>query len=169
MNREELEKLLPAYAAGELSPDESTRVEASLEEFPEARESLEEFRALESVLLTRREQVPAPDQYVRAVFAASRLDKARKVMDTLFSFPALTGAALVLFGVVLFVYRTQITTWFNRKASLPDTESLGLDWVGAAIVQFAGGDVMMLTAIYVAVTLLILLSTSLMLMRFLRG
>jgi len=169
MNREELEKLLPAYAAGDLSPQEAAAVEASLEEFPEARQSLEEFRALESVLLARRELVPAPDQYVRAVFAASRLDKARKAMDTLFSFPALTGAALVLFGVILLVYRKPITAWFNQKASLPDTESLGLDWVGAAIVQVAGGDVMMLTAIYVAVTLLILLSTSLMLMRFLRG
>lgn len=169
MNREDLEKLLPAYAAGELSPEEAAAVEAFLEEFPEARESLEKFRALESILLARREQVPAPDRYVKAVFVSSRLAKARKVMDTIFSFPALSGAALVLFGVVLLVYRKQITAWFNQKASLPDTESLGLDWVGAAIVQVAGGDVMMLTAMYVAVTLLILLSTSLMLMRFLRG
>ena len=169
MNREELEKLLPAYAAGELSPEEAAAVEASLEEFPEARESLEEFRALESILLKRRELVPAPDRYVKAVFAGSRVDKVRRAMDTLFSFPGLTSAALVLFGIVLFVYRKPITAWFNQKANLPDAESLGLDWVGAAIVQFTGGDVMMLTAMYVAVTLLILLSTSLMLVRFLRG
>ncbi len=169
MNREELEKLLPAYAAGDLSPEEAARVEASLDEFADARDSVEAFRVLESVLRDRRAQVPAVDQYLKAVFATSSLHKARKTMDALFSFPALTSAALVLFGIVLFVYRGPITAWFNRMASLPDTESLGLNWVSTAIVQFAGGDVMMLTAIYVAVTLLILLSTSLMLLRFLRG
>ena len=124
---------------------------------------------LESVLESRREQVPSVDRYVKGVFAASSLHKARKTMDALFSFPSLTSAALVLFGIVLFVYRGPITDWFNRLANLPDKESLGLSWVSTAIVQFAGGDVMMLTAIYVAVTLLILLSTSLMLLRFLRG
>jgi hypothetical protein len=168
MNREELEELLPAYLAGDLSAENKARVEAYLEESAQARESLEAHRMLESVLQMRREQVPPVDRFTKAVFAGTRLHRARVTMDAVFSFPALTSAMLILFGVVLFLYRHSITAWVNQKASLPDSQSLGFEWVGAAIVQFAGGDMWMLTGIYVAVTVLILLSTSLMLMRFLR-
>lgn len=169
MNYEELEKLLPAYAAGDLSAQDVARVEAFLEESAGARESLDAYRVLESVLEKRSEQIPSVDQFVKAAFASSRIYKLRRTLDTLFSFPALTSAALILFGIVLFVYRQPITSWFKQRASLPDTESLGLDWVAAAIVQVAGGDMWMLTGLYVAVTVLILLSTSLMLMRFIRN
>lgn len=168
INREELEELLPAYLAGDLSAEDAARVEVCLGESAEARESLEAYRALESVLEMRREQVPPVDRFAKTVFAKSRVDKVRTVMNAVFSFPALTSAMLVLFGIVLFIYRKPITAWFDQKASLPDSTSLGFEWVSAAIVQFAGTDMWMLTALYVAVTVLILLSTSLMLMRFLR-
>jgi anti-sigma factor RsiW len=169
MDREKLEELLPAYLSGDLSAEEAARVEACLEESAEARDSLKAYQALESVLQMRREQVPPVDRFAKAALGRSSLRRTRFAMDAVFNVPVLTGAMLAIFGIVLFLYRNPITAWFEQKASLPDSTSLGLEWVSAAIAQFAGTDMWMLTAMYVAVTVLILLSTSLMLMRFLRG
>lgn len=168
MRFQEFEELLPAYLEGDLSVAEAARVDAFVASSPDARETLEAFRALESALRKRREQIPPVDKFVKTMFVSSRLHKARVFMDAVFSFPALTSAVLTLIGIVLFIYRAPITEWITQKASLPDSKSLGLDWVGNAIVQFTGGDIWMLSALYGAVTVLILLSTSLMLMRFLR-
>jgi anti-sigma factor RsiW len=168
MNPEEFEELLPAYLDGALNAEQTARVEAWLERSAEAREALEEYRRLEAFLAARRELVPPAAPFARAVFARPYLSRVRAVMSVAFSFPAISSLLLVLFGTTLFIYRGPITAWFNRNAEVPGSESLGLDWVRSALLQFSGADIWTLTAVYVGVTLAILLSTSLMLMRFLR-
>lgn len=168
MQPEEFEELLPAYLDGALNAEQTARVEAWLERSADARESLEAYRQLEGLLETRREQVPPAAPYARAVFARSRLSRVGTVMRVAFSFPAISSLLLVLFGTTLFIYRESITAWFNRNAELPGSDSLGLDWVRNTLLLFSGADIWTVTAVYVGLTVAILLSTSLMLMRFLR-
>jgi anti-sigma factor RsiW len=168
MTSEEFEELLPAYLDGELNAEQTARVEAWLARSPQARESLEAYRDINFFLESRREQVPPAELFTRTVFKRPMLGRARDIMNTLFSFPAISSLLLVLFGTAIYVYRNQITAWVNGKAELPASSSLGLDWVRNALLQFSGADMWMITGLYVGVTVAILLSTSLMVMRFLR-
>jgi anti-sigma factor RsiW len=168
VKREDFEELLPAYIDGALNAEQTARVEAWLERSDEARESLEAYRRLEGMLEMRRGQVPSPDRFVGAVFARSTLSRARAVMDAAFSFPAITSLLLAMFGVTLFIYRGPITAWFDRAQELPGATSPGLGWIRDVLLQFSGTDIWSLTAVYVGLTLAILLSTGWMLFRFLR-
>jgi anti-sigma factor RsiW len=168
MTSEEFEELLPAYLEGVLTAEQKARVELWLKRSPEARESLESYRQLDSMLESRRDLVPDAAPYFRAVFRRSALSRARDVMDTLFSFPAISSILLALFGVVLFIYRETITAWFNRTSEMPGSSSFGLEWVRNVLLQFSGADIWVVTGVYVGLTLAILLSTGMMVMRFLR-
>ncbi len=168
MTSEEFEELLPAYLEGELNAEQTARVKAWLARSPEARESLEVYREHNVVLESRREQVPPPAPYFRAVYHRPLLSRARDITTTMFSFPAISSLLLAFFGIALFIYRDQITKWFTSKAELPGSSSLGLDWVRNALLQFSGADMWVVTGLYVGLTVAILLSTSLMVMRFLR-
>jgi len=168
MTSEEFEELLPAYLDGELNAEQTARVKAWLARSPEARESLELYREINLHLESRHEQVPPAAPYLRAVYHRSLLSRARDVMTAVFSFPGITGLLLGMFGIALFIYREQITKWFTSKAELPGSSSLGLDWVRSALLQFSGADIWVVTGVYAGLTLAIVLSTSLMLMRFLR-
>jgi len=168
MTSEEFEELLPAYLDGELNAEQTARVKSWLARSPDARESLESYREINLFLESRSEQVPPAEFYSQAVFNRALLSRARDVMITLFSFPAISSLLLVLFGSALFVYRQQITAWVNGKTELPSSSLLGLDWVRSALLQFSGADMWTITALYVGLTVAILLSTSLMVMRFLR-
>ena len=168
MTSEEFEELLPAYLDGELNAEQTARVKAWLARSPEARESLEVYRELNSFLVARKEQVPPPAPYVRAVYQRSLLSRARDVMTAMFSFPGISSLLLGLFGIALFIYKDQITKWFTSKAELPGSTSLGLDWVRDALLQFSGADIWVVTGLYIGLTVAILLSTGWMVMRFLR-
>ncbi|MGD8413501.1 MAG: zf-HC2 domain-containing protein [Candidatus Latescibacterota bacterium] len=168
MTSEEFEELLPAYLAGDLNAEQTARVEAWLARSPQAGESLEVYRDIDLFLESRREQVPPAAPFARAVFKRPMLSRARDIMVTLFSFPAISSLLLIIFGTAIFAYRNQITAWVNGKAELPASSSLGLDWVRSALMQFSGADIWVITGLYVGVTIAILLSTSLMVMRFLR-
>lgn len=168
MTSEEFEELLPAYLDGELNAEQTARVKAWLARSPEARESLELYREINLHLESRLEQVPAAAPYFRAIYKRSLLSRARDITITMFSFPAISSLLLGLFGIALFIYKDQITRWFTNKAELPGSSSLGLDWVRNALLQFSGADMWVVTGLYVGLTVAILLSTSLMVMRFLR-
>ena len=168
MNRDDFEELLPAYLDGGLNAEQTARVEAWLESSAEARESLEMYRRLDGLLERRREQVPPADGFIQAVARRSVVSRARRIMDAAFSFPAISSLLLAIFGFALFVYREQITAWFNDAQQLPAANSQGLEWIRGVLLQFSGADIWTLTGVYAGLTLLILLSTSLMVMRFLR-
>ena len=168
MTSEEYEELLPAFLDGSLNAEQTARVKSWLARSPEARESLELYRVINVQLESRRDQVPSTEPYFRAVYHRSLLRRASSVMTALFSFPGISSLLLGLFGIALFVYRDQITNWFVSKAELPGSSSLGLDWVRNALLQFSGADIWVVTGVYVGLTVAILLSTSLMVMRFLR-
>lgn len=168
MRLDEFEELLPAYLDGALTAEQRSRIEAWLDGSEEARQSLEAYRRLESLLEMRREQVPPPDRMLHAVFRGSLLSRVRATMDTVFSFPMISSALLILVGIGVYVLRDPITAWFSRTPPVPGADSRQLQWVQTAIQYFTGADVWTLTAIYVGLTVAILLSTTLMVMRFLR-
>jgi anti-sigma factor RsiW len=168
MTSEEFEELLPAYLDGELNAEQTARVEAWLARSSEARDSLELYREINLHLQSRHDQVPPPAPYFRAVYQRSLLSRSRDVMTAMFSFPGISSVLLTLFGIALFIYKDQITAWFTSKAELPGSSSLGLDWVRNALLQFSGADIWVVTGLYVGLTIAILLSTSFMVMRFLR-
>jgi anti-sigma factor RsiW len=168
MKDNDFEELLPAYLEGALNAEQTARIETWLERSAEARQSLEDFRVLEGLLESRREQVPPAADLLRAVQARTNLSRIRTVMNAAFSFPAISSLLLILFGFTLYIYREHITSWFDRSAEFPGFESLGLEWVRNALLHFSGADIWTVTAVYAGLTIAILLSTSLMLMRFLR-
>jgi hypothetical protein len=168
MNHEQFEELLPAYLDGALSAEQTNRVEAWLAGSEAARRALEEFRELDGLLESRRALVPPGARYARDVLAVPLHARVRRVMDTIFSLPGISGMLVVLVGVALFIYRHPITDWFNRSPRIPGTDKLGLEWVRTVILQFSGADIWTMTAIYAGLTILILGSSGLMLMRFLR-
>ena len=89
-------------------------------------------------------------------------------MDLVFSVPVITSILLALFGIVLFIYRETITGWFNRTSDVSGANSPGLEWVRQVLLQFSGADIWVVTGVYVGLTLAILASTGMMVMRFLR-
>jgi hypothetical protein len=169
MDHEQLEELLPAYLDGALNAEQTDRVRTWLEGSAEARQALEDFRQLDVLLESRRDLVPPASRFIAsAALAPSLQDRARRVMDTLFSLPGISGMLVVLVGIALFIYRQPITDWFNRTPQVPGSDRLGFEWLNAVLVQFSGADMWTMAAIYAGVTLLILGSSGAMLMRFLR-
>ena len=168
MNHDDFEELLPAYLEGALNAEQTARVDSWLERSADARESLGVFRRLDGLLEQRRAQVPPAEGFILAVTRRSVLSSVRRVMNVAFSFPAISGLLLALFAFTLFVYREQITSWFNRTPEFSGSNSHALEWVRSVLLQFSGTDIWTLTAVYAGLTLIILLSTSLMVMRFLR-
>ncbi len=168
MTNEQFEDLLPAYIDGGLNAAQTSRVEAWLESSAEARRALEDYRELDTLLEQRREQVPPAAQFLRAALQPSLRARVHRVLDTVFSLPGVSGILVVLVGIALFIYRQPITNWFNRTPDLPGANSNGLEWLRTTIMQFNGADIWTMTAIYVGLTLLILGSSSVMLMRYLR-
>ncbi len=168
MNYEQFEDLLPAYIDGGLNAEQTNRVEKWLEGSADARRALDEFRELDMLLEQRREQVPPAAQFVHSVLKPSLRTRVHKVMATAFSLPGISGILVALVGVALFLYRQPITNWFNRTPDLPGASSNGFEWLRTTIMQFSGTDIWTMTAIYVGVTLVILGSSSVMLMRYLR-
>lgn len=165
---EELEELLPAYLDGALDPARTARVAEWLERSPRARASLEAYRSIDAVLESRRELVPDAASYLRAAFRRPLPSRARDVMVVMFGLPGVTTMLLGLFTVALFLYRDRLAAWFGAAAPVPGAESLGLGWVRDALLAASGVDIWTLTAVYAGVTVLVLVSTSVMLMRFLR-
>jgi anti-sigma factor RsiW len=168
MDPEQLEELLPAYLDGALNAEQTDRVKTWLESSAEARRTLEEFRQLNILLESRRDLVPPAAPFARAALTPPLETRVRKVMDAIFSVQGISGLLIVLVGIMLFIYRQPITNWFNRTPDLPGSTTWNLEWLRTAILQFSGADIWTMTAIYAGVTLLILGSSSVMLMRYLR-
>ena len=168
MDHDQFEELLPAYLEGALNAEQTDRVEAWLKGSADARRALEEFRELDILLESRREQVPDAAPFARAALTPTMQTRLRRVMDTVFSLPGISGMLVILVGIALFIYRQPITNLFNRTPELPGSSSYGLEWLQTVVQQFSGADIWTMTAIYAGVTLLILGSSGAMLMRFLR-
>ncbi|MDH3198604.1 MAG: zf-HC2 domain-containing protein [Candidatus Krumholzibacteria bacterium] len=178
MNSERIEAMLSAYAAGELTAAERAEVEAALARLPALRESLAAFTALEETLVSRREQVPPAEGFLRGVFAAARAaapsphpsrGRLRRWLDAATGVPAVATYACLATALAAFVYRDALASLIARLTaqrqmpSMPDASG-----VTDAIVAVAGGEMWVLAVVYAGVTALIVLSLSLVTMRFVR-
>jgi anti-sigma factor RsiW len=181
MNSERIEAMLSAYAAGELTAAESAEVEAAFARSPALRESLAAFTALEETLVSRREQVPPAEGFLRGVFAAARAaapsrhpsrGRLRRWLDAATGVPAVATYACLATALAAFVYRDALASLIARLTAerqmpampaMPDASG-----VTDAIVAVAGGEMWVLAVVYGGVTALIVLSLSLVTMRFVR-
>ena len=172
MNCHQIEELLPAYLDGDLDTDETSAVRAHLDACGGCREAMADFQALEETLLARRDIVPSPAQFVRAVFGVSQESRAHVWINRLVSWPGLTAAGCATLAMFTFIYLDTITAFFTRVSTaikLPQQTSNPFQSLTDVLMQFTGGDLTMLSAVYAGVTIIILLSTSLVTMRFLRN
>jgi anti-sigma factor RsiW len=181
MNRERIEAMFSAYAAGELAAAERAEVEAALASSPALRESLAAFEALETALVSRREQVPPAEGFLRGVFAGARAaaparravrTRLRRWLDAATSLPAMTVYACLATAIAAFVYRDALASLVTRLEAPSEMPPLPAvpDASGIVnhIVAAAGGEMWVLTVVYAGVTALIVLSLSLVTMRFVR-
>jgi anti-sigma factor RsiW len=193
MNCEHCQNLLPAFLDGELSSGDDAALNAHLAGCESCREALAGYRALEDVLVARRDEVPAADGFIRGVFTAPAADadapavraavsravspalrtvspafhRARVIMDAIFSVPGLAAVFSVIIGAMCFHYRAVISSWINHaSASTPSTAGASL-WFNQALTTYAG-DMTQVFIVYGVATALIAVTGYWATMRFIR-
>lgn len=171
MNCEHVEELLGPLAGGELDAATEADVRAHVASCARCRESLAAYEAVESALVLRRGEVPAPGRILDAALRAvrpHRSSRARTVMDAVFSPASLAAFAFAFAGLASFVYRGALVR-FLSGFSTPSEWAFAGDHITRALLVFTGGDVWMLTAVYAGLTAIVLLGTGLVGLRFLRS
>ncbi len=169
MNCEALENLLPLYVDGELPEEERRRFDIHLRRCASCREALSFYRELETSLAGRRDLRPAPHPFAAKVARSLAPRPVWGVLSDLVGLPGILGAAFVLVGVVLLVYRDAVAHFFTR---FNEGFSIGLSplaeaWIYEA-TRFTGGGELTLLAVFAGVLALIMLTGSWMVLRFVR-
>ena len=173
-NCEKVEGLLAAFIEGSLSAGDEATVSAHLKTCASCRESSAAFSRIEEALALRRSEVPAVDAFLpdfaalrphaaAAVPAQSRLTQWFRAMMTV---PGIASILVVWSALFLLRYSHavgQVFTWTSL-----DRLSMMTNIISSALLGVAGGDAYTLTAIYLALTLLVLGSTGAITLRFIR-
>jgi len=177
-NCDTIEALLAAFAEqGSLSADDGATVSAHLKTCASCRESSAAFARIEEALALRRSEVPAVDAFLpdfaglRAPVrenatgpAHSRLTRYFRAMMTV---PGIAIILIVWVAMFLLRFRDavgEVFTWTSL-----DRLSAMTGEISSALVGVAGGDAYVLTAIYLALTLLVLGSAGAITMKFVRS
>jgi anti-sigma factor RsiW len=175
MSHEHIENLLPAYAEGDLTAAEKSRVDAHLEGCESCRDALTFFTRLE-VSLTERSEL-RPSDTVAASRIAKRIGvrRERRFIPGLTGLPAMVSGGLIVMGIVWFAMRGPIQEFFSGLA----TGTLQFDRFGNGLSAFlqkwtagfnavAVGSAWTWAVAYAGVVALILLSGSWMVLRYVR-
>lgn len=164
-----IEQLLPAYLENDLSAEDNARVRLHVDECADCGEALAAFRALEQSLSFRRQEVPDLRPIARAVFNELGLNPWHRVLRAALSLPALCSSAALMAALFFFMRKDSVVRTFSGDYGLAERISLLGEKVSQFLVTQTGGDVLILSGMYAAVTLMILLSTSMVVARFLRS
>jgi len=170
MDCQQIEILLPAYIESDLTAGEMASVRAHLDGCRMCQDAVASFQALEVALVTRGEQVPTLDSVLPALIAqaSTRRSRALRFFDAAFSLPGIICMALGFLGMLTFFYRDVIAGYLARQFAQPLTwEDVAVRF-GALTANTAHVDVLVLTAVYSLVTLLIVASTGYITLRFVR-
>lgn len=168
MKCETCEKNLPAYASGELDPTQAEELRGHLAGCAACREALAFFEKLEESLTMRRLEVPSARRFVRAVWREVGYSRARVVMDVVASLPFLSSFALIASGILFFLQRQRFVQMFEGDYGFSTWIASIAETFNSLVVDFAGGDTLMLSGIYAGATVIVLLTTTLVTLRFIR-
>ncbi len=163
MNCDRCENMLAALIEGDLSAQDASTVNAHVSGCESCRESLAGYRALEDELLLRRTLVPPAAPFLHGVFAPAvspALHRARVLMDSIFSFPALAAFFFVVVGWMAFAYSDIVQGWVSQIAGATPTAGRFGNWMNEMATTYSGGDMLMVTLAYSLVTLLVIASGS---------
>ena len=118
MDREEMLRLLTAYADGELSEQERIRVESLLEDDPEMRGELESIRKLSE--LTAKIQLAEPEQEVWKMYWANVYNRLERGLGWIFF--SIGAIILLAWGAWLylndFLLNSEISLFMRTGVSL---------------------------------------------------
>jgi anti-sigma factor RsiW len=171
-----IEELLPLYVDGDLAGEERRMVDDHLAACGACRESLAAYRVIESALVSRRELRPAAARTAAAVIERVR-PRAYRYRRPLFGWifggmgaPGLAGAALLLAGIALYVFRGVVAdffAWMEEPTAAVYSRGAAewTQWVAGA----TGGSDLALLVTYLGTTAIIMLAGSWMVLRLVRA
>lgn len=169
-NCERFEAMMDDWFDGSLSAAEQRDLSEHRSVCASCRESFELSSRIEDGLVSRQSLVPPVDSFLPAIAPApARALHPRlvRVFRGLMS-PAGTAALLVMWVTMLtFHFRDPIGTWLTRFS----TERLGVvsQNITSELIELSRGDVLTLSAIYVALALAVLASTGAITLRYIRN
>lgn len=169
-NCERFEAMMGDWFDGNLPAAAQRDLPAHLSVCASCRESFELSSRIEDGLVSRRSLVPPVDSFLPALAPApARALHPRlvRVFRGLMS-PAGIAAVLVMWVTMLTLhFRDPIGAWLTRLS----TERLGVvsQNITSALLELSRGDVLTLSAIYVALALAVLASTGAITLRYLRN
>jgi len=157
------------FDADELSPREREAFIRHTDSCNSCRESFELASRMEAALVSRRGEVPAVDSFL-PVFSSARVragsSRLLAVFRALMS-PAGISITLMMWAALFALYfRSQISRVFVWTSS-DHFSALGHD-ISNLLVSVARGDTLVLTGIYVALTVLVLGSMGVITLRYVR-
>jgi anti-sigma factor RsiW len=172
-NCEHYEALIAAsFDADGLAPNERKELDAHLAACASCRESFELSSRMEAALVSRRDDVPVVDSFLPHFAPATALAPAHAHPRLLAAFralmsPAGISIALTMWAAMLALYfRNQIAQVFVWTSS-DRFSALGQD-VSNLLVNVSRGDTLVLTGIYVAITVIVLGSMGAITLRYVR-
>lgn len=173
MNRscEQIESLLPSYVEGTLDDADAAAVRMHVESCATCRESLVTFTVLEQSLVSRRDQVPPlerflPDLATAGVPGAAHVSRLMRAFRSMMSLPGVATLLVVWAGLFAFAFREKIGAAI--MAATPDRLTVFQDHLTSALVTAADGNAWTLLAVSILVSVLIVLSTGAMTLRYIR-
>ena len=169
MHCREIENFLPAFLEDDLSEEDSANVRSHVDGCVHCQESLVAYQALEEQLVLRKQEVPNVRAISHAVFRQLGISPWHRALRVALSLPVLSSAALFFAAIFFFTRRESVVRTFSGDYGLGERLSLYGQKLSESIVVLAGGDMQVLIGAYVTVALLILLSTSLVVNRFVRS
>ncbi len=173
-NCEHIETLLPAFVEESLDAGDAAAVRAHVESCNACRESLAAFALLEQSLVARRAEVPAlerflPDFATAGTRAASvvRPSLVMRAFRAMMSFPGVAAILVIWSGLFVFEFRGSIGSAIAQAT--PDRLVMFQERLANLLVLLTDGNVWMLIAISILVSILFALSTGAMTLRYIRG
>ncbi len=173
-NCEHVESLLPAYAEGDVTPEERGRVDAHVGECEACRQSLAFFVGLEETLVERRRERPSDRAAARRVARRLGLRWRPRFVPDMGGLPVAASAAFVGLGIAMFVARDAVREFFARVGTTSSSGALSA-WISellrsvvSALEVVSAGSVWTWVAVYAGCLALIFLSGTWMVLRWVR-
>lgn len=152
------------------APRQHEELTAHLASCTSCRESFELSSHMEAALVSRRDEVPSVDAFLPVFTAAAASEPAHSRLLSVFRAlmsPAGISITLMMWAALFALYfRSQISRVFVWTSS-DHFSALGHD-ISNLLVNVARGDTLVLTGIYVALTVLVLGSMGVITLRYVR-
>jgi anti-sigma factor RsiW len=171
MSCKHFEEWLPAYAEGNLSAEERSRVDTHLQACDSCRGSLAFFVKLEDDLAERRELRPSDAVAAGRIVHHIGLRKERRFVAAFTGLPAAISGALIVVGIVLFLARGAVRDFIAGLGAIRfsgDFAERLSEVTSSSLSTVAVGSEWMWAVAYLGVVALILFSGSWMVLRYVR-